>query len=134
MKTKKKKAITLIELMIAILIVGIVAAVVIPILRAKTNAAKDEDFKAGYFASGQFKQIVGEDSNQVKKAKDAVDRFQRYMYGIYSGCLHLASTEDKKNHLKQSKVEDPAFDERVLDGLLKFKESYESPVIKGVKK
>lgn len=47
LRLKNKNAFTLIELMVVVLIVGILAAVAIPIMRARSDAAKWTEGKAG---------------------------------------------------------------------------------------
>jgi len=120
---KNKKAFSLIEVMWVVLVLGVLVAVVMSVMRARINRAEEEEFKAGYFVSEQFRQIVGNNPYQIKESELTVNIFQVYLYDKAS-FLRFATEKDVESYLKLRiglTEEEKEFERKVLEGLTEFK-------------
>jgi len=132
-RKKNENAFTLVEILIVVVILGILAAIVIPefqegLKEAKT--ARDIDFENRLFESNPFKNVVGNDPERIESGKEEVRSLRVYMWDngkwlIESSPASIDSyTSLAKEGLKQEEKE---FVRKVLLTVPEFK----AAVIKG---
>ena len=102
---KTRKGFELIELMSVVLVVGILAALIIPVFRARVEKAKYTAVRNAFCAKLYSAKLV--DPNQLEPYNEVVDRFVSYLKESSPGSYYIysATAKDVEHFLVERKFE-----------------------------